>query len=102
MRSLSCHSEFLSAGTLSVSSGLEVVTDAGEQLVLATDGTWRAAETNIDENTEQRDLEKVLVVTDEQGAPGPRPLDLESGTVTIELPVRPRPGSTAGPATVTG
>ena len=51
---------------------------------------------------EQRDLEKVLVVTDEQGAPGPRPLDLESGTVTIELPVRPRPGSTDGPATVTG
>ena len=44
---------------------LEVVTDAGEQLVLATDGTWRAAETNIDENTlyggESVDLRRPVV-----------------------------------------
>ncbi len=34
----------------------------------------------------QKDLEKVLVHTTDQGASGPKPLDLESGKVEIELP----------------
>lgn len=36
---------------------------------------------------EQRDLEKVFVVESPDGAPGgPRPIDLDSGRVTIILP----------------
>ena len=40
----------------------------------------------------QKDLEKILVVEAPDGAPGPKPLDLESGVVTISVP-RPAPGS---------
>jgi hypothetical protein len=35
---------------------------------------------------EQRDLEKSLVLTDAQGGDGPRPLDLESGSVVLRVP----------------
>lgn len=34
----------------------------------------------------QRDLDKILVVEADEGAPGPRPLDLESGTVDLVMP----------------
>lgn len=40
---------------------------------------------------EQQDLEKILVVDDAQGGSGPRPLDLESGSVVLRMP-QPRPG----------
>jgi hypothetical protein len=40
---------------------------------------------------EQQDLDKVLVVTNDEGAPGPRPLDLESGSVVL-LVSRPAGG----------
>lgn len=36
----------------------------------------------------QKDLEKILVVEEDEGAPGPRPLDLESGVVTITMPAK--------------
>lgn len=36
---------------------------------------------------EQQDLEKVLVVDQKKGGSGPRPLDLDSGTVEIVMPV---------------
>lgn len=35
---------------------------------------------------EQQDLDKVLVQTDDEGADGPRPLDLASGSVTLRMP----------------
>ena len=35
---------------------------------------------------EQRDLEKVLVLTDAQGGDGPQPLDLDSGSVVLRVP----------------
>jgi hypothetical protein len=35
---------------------------------------------------QQRDLEKILVVDQDAGASGPKPLDLESGSVTVRLP----------------
>ena len=35
---------------------------------------------------QQRDLDKILVVEEDQGALGPKPLDLESGSVVITLP----------------
>lgn len=35
---------------------------------------------------EQRDLDKVFVVHDDQGGTGPQPLDLESGHVVIRVP----------------
>lgn len=34
----------------------------------------------------QRDLDKILVVEADEGAPGPRPLDLESGAVDLVMP----------------
>lgn len=34
----------------------------------------------------QRDLDKILVVEADEGAPGPKPLDLESGVVVIDVP----------------
>jgi hypothetical protein len=37
---------------------------------------------------EQEDLEKVLVVEADKGGSGPRPLDLESGSVVLRLPRR--------------
>ncbi len=47
---------------------------------------------------EQQDLDKILVVEGKLGGTGPRPLDLESGAVTIVMPRRaPHPGET--PAT---
>lgn len=36
---------------------------------------------------EQQDLEKVLVVDQKKGGSGSRPLDLDSGTVEIVMPV---------------
>lgn len=38
---------------------------------------------------QQRDLEKMLVVDYRKGGWGPKPLDLESGKVTIVMPNRP-------------
>ncbi len=35
---------------------------------------------------EQRDLEKILVVTEDAGGTGPKPLDLGSGAVTVRMP----------------
>lgn len=40
---------------------------------------------------QQRDLEKMLVVDYRKGGWGPKPLDLESGKVTIVMPNRPLP-----------
>ncbi len=40
---------------------------------------------------QQRDLEKMLVVDYRKGGWGPKPLDLESGKVTLYLPNRPLP-----------
>ena len=40
---------------------------------------------------QQRDLDKILVVEADKGAPGPTPLDLESGAVTITLPPESAP-----------
>lgn len=37
----------------------------------------------------QRDLDKILIVEADKGAPGPKPLDLESGVVTIVVPAEP-------------
>lgn len=37
---------------------------------------------------EQQDLDKILVVEGKLGGTGPRPLDLESGAVTIVMPRR--------------
>ncbi|MFV0451697.1 MAG: DUF6191 domain-containing protein [Propioniciclava sp.] len=34
---------------------------------------------------EQRELQKVLVHRTDQGAPGPVPVDLDSGTIVVEL-----------------
>ena len=34
---------------------------------------------------EQRELQKVLVHRTDQGAPGPEPLDLESGHIVIDM-----------------
>ncbi|HMR48338.1 MAG TPA: DUF6191 domain-containing protein [Arachnia sp.] len=34
----------------------------------------------------QRDLDKILIVEADEGAPGPEPLDLESGVVVIDVP----------------
>lgn len=48
---------------------------------------------------QQRDLDKILVVEADKGAPGPKPLDLDSGAVTITLPPEsapPRPDSPGG------
>lgn len=45
----------------------------------------------------QKDLEKILVVEAPDGAPGPKPLDLESGVVTISVP-RPAPGAESAEA----
>lgn len=39
---------------------------------------------------EQRDLEKILVVDDKKGGTGPRPLDLDSGSVVLQVPGRSR------------
>lgn len=38
---------------------------------------------------EQRDLEKVLVVDQKKGGPGPKPLDLESGSIELWMPAKP-------------
>ena len=46
---------------------------------------------------EQRDLEKVLVVDDAKGGSGPRPLDLDSGSVVLRMPGRA--AGTTKPAT---
>ena len=49
---------------------------------------------------EQRDLDKVLVVTDEAGGTGPKPLDLDSGKVTLVVPAKPgsdEPDGTTNP-----
>ena len=35
---------------------------------------------------EQDDLEKVLIVEADKGGSGPRPLDLDSGSVVLRLP----------------
>jgi len=35
---------------------------------------------------QQRDLEKILVVDQDAGASGPKPLDLDSGSVTVRMP----------------
>ncbi len=40
---------------------------------------------------QQRDLEKMLVVDYRKGGWGPKPLDLESGKVTLVMPNRPLP-----------
>ena len=37
----------------------------------------------------QRDLEKRLIVETCKGAPGPPPLDLESGVIELDVPARP-------------
>lgn len=37
---------------------------------------------------EQRDLDKVFVMTQDKGRSGPTPLDLDSGTVNVVLPQR--------------
>ena len=42
---------------------------------------------------QQRDLDKILVVEEDQGAPGPEPLDLESGSVEITLPDESSPSA---------
>lgn len=49
---------------------------------------------------EQQDLEKVLVVDQLKGGTGPRPLDLDSGSVVLRLPGA-RPGAYAAPMTET-
>lgn len=46
---------------------------------------------------EQRDLEKVLVVDDAKGGSGPRPLDLDSGSVVLRM----QPSATQAEATGT-
>lgn len=38
---------------------------------------------------QQQDLEKVLVVDQHKGGHGPKPLDLDSGTVELVMPRRP-------------
>lgn len=43
----------------------------------------------------QKELEKVLFVDSKKGGRGPQPLDLESGSVTIELPPRTDAGAGA-------
>jgi uncharacterized protein DUF6191 len=45
---------------------------------------------------EQRDLEKILVVDQKKGGAGPKPLDLESGTVELWMPAR-QPGTAPAP-----
>lgn len=45
----------------------------------------------------QRDLEKTLVVEARKGAKGPRPLDLESGVVEIEVPAQPETDELTAP-----
>jgi hypothetical protein len=42
---------------------------------------------------QQRDLDKILVVEEDQGAPGPKPLDLESGSVVLTLPPEGSPSA---------
>lgn len=37
---------------------------------------------------EQEDLEKVLIVEADKGGSGPRPLDLDSGSVLLQMPGR--------------
>ena len=37
---------------------------------------------------EQRDREKMLIVEDAQGGSGPKPLDLDSGEVILQMPAR--------------
>lgn len=37
---------------------------------------------------EQQDLEKILVVDQKKGGSGPKPLDLESGTVELWMPAK--------------
>lgn len=38
---------------------------------------------------EQRDLEKILIIEQDKGGSGPKPLDIDSGSVEIVMPVRP-------------
>ncbi len=38
---------------------------------------------------EQRDLDKVLIVEDEDGGAGPKPLDLDSGAIVLRMPSQP-------------
>ena len=45
---------------------------------------------------EQDDLEKVLIVEADKGGSGPRPLDLDSGSVVLRLPAAT--GEPAAPA----
>lgn len=37
---------------------------------------------------QQRDLEKILVVTEDAGGTGPKPLDLDSGSVVLRTSVK--------------
>ncbi|MBB1511934.1 hypothetical protein H5399_04860 [Tessaracoccus sp. MC1627] len=46
---------------------------------------------------QQRDLDKILIVEADKGAPGPKPLDLESGSVTITLPPETVPPPSLSP-----
>jgi hypothetical protein len=48
---------------------------------------------------EQRDLEKMLVVDADKGGSGPKPLDLESGTVVLRMPARAYPEPMQTPPT---
>ncbi len=45
---------------------------------------------------EQDDLEKVLIVEADKGGSGPKPLDLDSGSVVLRLPAAT--GEPTGPA----
>lgn len=47
---------------------------------------------------EQEDLEKVLVVEADKGGTGPRPLDLDSGSVLLRMPQREASGTAETPA----
>lgn len=47
---------------------------------------------------EQLETEKLLVVQDDQGGTGPKPLDLDSGSVVVRLPApAPLPAAPADP-----
>jgi hypothetical protein len=46
---------------------------------------------------EQRDLDKILVVEEDAGGTGPKPLDLDSGTVTLRRPASADDGDPATP-----
>lgn len=51
---------------------------------------------------EQQDLEKVLVVDQLKGGTGPRPLDLDSGSVVLRLPGRAAETPTTSDPPITG